>query len=149
MPNEFIRHRAQQKKAETGLPCVLMDDGGIPFVLWRGGTGGPAERDQAERLDAFGEAQDVLKDADAFGDGVNARPDCAESERMDREQEVLGRGGGILDPVFARLAGERLVQYAADCDGNGGRGGHFRIGQAGAELFELCAVADDDECPRP
>ena len=85
-----------------------MNDGRIPFVLHGRRNGGVAERDQAERLDAVGEAQSLLDDADAFGDGMHAGPNRAESERVNGEQEVFGRGGGVLDPVFARLAGERL-----------------------------------------
>ena len=125
-----------------------MDDGWIPLVLYRGGNSGPAERDQAERLDAVREAQGILENADAFGDGMNARPDRAESERMDRQQEVFGRSRGVLNPVFAGLAGERLVQHAADHDRDGRGGGHFRVRQAVSEFFEEFTVPDDDERPR-
>ena len=125
-----------------------MDDGGIPFILRLRGRGGPAERDQAERFDPFRQLERVLQDSDAFGNGVDTRPDSAETERVNGKQEVFGRRGRVLNPVFASLSGERLVERAADHDGDGRRGGHFRVRQAGAELFKQIAVFDHDESPR-
>ena len=115
-------------KCSGGLPLVVVDPGGVPFLFGFGVFGGDADGDDGQGGDVGREAEIV---ADAFDDafvGIAGKPDGAQVEGGGGEQEIFGSGRAVFEPIVV-----------GNFDGLGIRLGTVRAAHAG------CLSAYDDD----
>lgn len=108
--------------------------------------GRPADGDEREGHDLLGYPEQPPEGLHALGHRIDAQPDRAQALGRGGDEDVLGGGRAVLDPI--RPVELVTAQIAADQDGQRRLEDHPRVRMEPRYLVEEPPLPDDHELPR-
>ena len=126
----------------AALPRVVMHPRLVELLFWGFGRCRITDRDHAERQNAFGQTDIAPDGLHSLCIGIGRRPYPAQTERVGRQQDILGSGRTVQIPIRG------ACRTSADDHGAGRRRQHFGIRQRCGQRIENRPPVHDDELPR-